>query len=55
MAAAHEAVRLMRSSGAEVGYLDLFQDSDEAGSQHVEHRSVSFDRRGLVVSANLIG
>jgi hypothetical protein len=43
----------MPPGGAEVGLIDLFQDSGESGSQHVEHRTVSFDQRGIVVSQNM--
>ena len=53
MQAAHDALRLMRASGAEVGLIDLFKDTGESGNQHVEHRTVSFDQRGIVVSQNL--
>jgi hypothetical protein len=52
MQAAHDAVRLMRSSGAQAGLIDLFKDTWE-GNQHVERRTVSFDHRGIVVSPNL--
>jgi hypothetical protein len=50
MQAAHDALRLMRSSGAQVGLIDLFKDTSESGNQHVERRSVSYDQRGIVVS-----
>jgi hypothetical protein len=53
MHAAHEALRLMRASGAAVGLIDLFQDSPETGIQHVEQRTVTVDERGIVVSQNL--
>jgi hypothetical protein len=53
MQAAHDALRLMRENGAEAGLIDLFQDSGESGSQHVEHRTVSFDQHGIVVSQNM--
>ena len=56
MEAAHDAVRLMRSSGAESGIVDLFRSTgDDHFDEHVERRRVSFDERGLVVSANLGG
>ena len=54
MQAAHDALRLMRSSGAQVGLIDLFKDSAESGNQYVEHRTVSYDQRGIVVSPNLL-
>ena len=54
MQAAHEALRLMRTNGAEVGLIDLFRDTPETGNQHVEHRAVSVDQRGIVVSQNLM-
>jgi hypothetical protein len=54
MQAAHDALRLMRSSGAPVGLIDLFKDSAESGNQYVEHRTVSYDQRGIVVSPNLL-
>ena len=44
----------MRSSGAQVGLIDLFEDSAESGNQYVEHRTVSYDQRGIVVSPNLL-
>jgi hypothetical protein len=54
MQAAHDAVRLMRSSGAQSGQIDLFRSTgDDHLDEHVECRSVSFDERGLVVSENL--
>jgi hypothetical protein len=53
MQAAHDALRLMRENGAEVGLIDLFQDTGESGNQFVEHRTVSFDQRGIVVSKNM--
>jgi hypothetical protein len=53
MQAAHDALRLMRSNGAQVGLIDLFQDSPQTGNQHVEHRAVTVDQRGIVVSQNL--
>jgi hypothetical protein len=43
----------MRSAGVEIGHIDLFEYTEEAGNQHVEHRTVTFDERGIVVSANL--
>ena len=53
MRAAHDALRLMRASGADVGVIDLFQDTGgECGNRYVERRTVSFDERGIVVSAN---
>jgi hypothetical protein len=56
MEAAHDAVRLMRSGGAESGVIDLFRSTgDDHLDEHVERRSVSFDERGLVVSADLGG
>lgn len=54
MQAAHEALRLMRSVGADVGYIDLFKYTEESGSQPVEQRTVGYDERGIVVSANLL-
>ncbi len=53
MQAAHDALRLMRSNGAQFGVIDLFQDSPETGNQHAEHRTVTVDQRGIVVSQNL--
>jgi hypothetical protein len=54
MQAAHDALRLMRGNGAEVALIDLFQDTGgEYGNRHVERRTVSFDERGIVVSANM--
>lgn len=50
--AAHEALRLMRKSDAQFGVIDLFQNTDEHGNEHVEQRTVSFDERGIVVSAD---
>jgi hypothetical protein len=50
MQAAHDALRLMRSNGAQVGLIDLFKDTGESGNQHVERRTVSYDERGIVVS-----
>lgn len=56
MQAAHDALRLMRAHGAEVGLIDLFQDTGgEHGNFHVERRTVSFDERGIVVSADTLG
>jgi hypothetical protein len=52
--AAHEAVRLMRKSGAQFGVIDLFQNTEENGNQHVEQRTISFDERGMVISANRV-
>jgi hypothetical protein len=49
MQAAHDAVRLMRSSRAEFGTIDLFRSAGD-NTEFVERRSVSFDERGLVVS-----
>jgi hypothetical protein len=55
MQAAHDALRLMRSSRAEIGLIDLFQDTGgEYGNRHVERRTVSVDERGIVVSANML-
>lgn len=54
MRAAHEALRLMRAAGADVGYIDLFRYTDESGSQQVEQRTAGYDERGIVVSANLL-
>jgi hypothetical protein len=54
MQAAHDALRLMRANGAEAGLIDLFQDTGgEYGNRHVERRTVSYDERGIVVSANM--
>jgi hypothetical protein len=58
MAAAHEAVRLMRASGTErgTGMIDLFRDTEGLGNESVEQRSVHIDEQGrLVVSADLKG
>ena len=52
MAAAHDAARLMRSTGAEYGQIDLFRHTQGVGDELVEWRTVTFDQRGLVVSAN---
>lgn len=54
MHAAHEALRLMRRSGAAFGVIDLFENTGERGNQRVEQRTVRADQRGIVVSANLI-
>jgi hypothetical protein len=54
MQAAHDALHLMRSSGAQVGLIDLFKDTAESGNQYVEHRTVSYDQRSIVVSPNLL-
>jgi hypothetical protein len=53
MQAAHDALRLMRAIGADVGHIDLFRETEESGNQHVEHRTVSLDQGGIVVSQNL--
>jgi hypothetical protein len=53
MQAAHDALRLMRTNGAPVGLIDLFQNSPETGNQYAEHRTVTVDQRGIVVSQNL--
>jgi hypothetical protein len=54
MQAAHDALRLMRANGAEVGLIDLFQDTGgEYGNRLVERRAVSVDERGIVVSADM--
>jgi hypothetical protein len=53
MQAAHDALRLMRTNGEQVGFIDLFRDSPETGNQHVEQRRVTVDERGIVVSENL--
>jgi hypothetical protein len=50
--AAHEALRLMHKSGAQFGVIDLFQNTEEHGNEHVEQRTVRFDERGIVVSAD---
>ncbi len=45
------------SCGAAVprsGVIDLFENTEERGSQRVEQRTVRVDQRGIVVSANLI-
>jgi hypothetical protein len=55
MHAAHEALALMRRSGAAFGVIDLFENTGEHGNQHVERRTVRVDQRGIVVSANLLG
>jgi hypothetical protein len=55
MHAAHEALRLMRGSGATFGVIDLFENTEEHGNQRVEQRTVQVDQRGIVVSANLLG
>jgi hypothetical protein len=34
----------------QVGIIHLFQDCPETGNQHVEHRIVTFEERGVVVS-----
>lgn len=54
MHAAREAVRLMRRSGVNLGVIDLFENTEERGNQRVEQRTVRFEQRGLVVSANLL-
>jgi hypothetical protein len=54
MHAVHEALRLMRRSGAAFGVIDLFENTEERGNQRVEQRTVRVDQRGIVVSANLI-
>jgi hypothetical protein len=53
MQAAHDALRLMRTNDSQLGPIDLFQDSPETGNRHVEHRTVTVDQRGIVVSQNL--
>lgn len=55
MHAAHEALRLMRGSGAALGVIDLFENTEEHGNRRVEQRTVRVDQRGIVVSANLLG
>jgi hypothetical protein len=52
MAAAHDAIRLMRSGGASSGRIDLFRATDGLGTEWVGWRIVTADERGLVVSAN---
>ena len=52
MAAAHDAARLMRRTGADYGQIDLLRHTPGAGDEFVEWRTVTFDQRGLVVSAN---
>jgi hypothetical protein len=52
MQAAHEAVALMRKSGADSGRIDLFRDTEGLGNEWAEWRAVTVDERGLVVSAN---
>jgi hypothetical protein len=52
MQAAHEALNLMRKSGADSGRIDLFRDTEGLGTEWVEWRTVTVDERGLVVSAN---
>lgn len=51
--AAHDALRLMDKSGAAVGVIDLFRGAGDEPDEHLERRTVSFDRRGIVVSADL--
>jgi hypothetical protein len=53
MQAAHDALRLMRANGSDVGHINLFKETEESGNQHVEHRTVSFGQGGIVVSQNL--
>jgi hypothetical protein len=48
--AAHEALRLMAASGAQVGGIDLFKNSEENGNVRYAFHTVSFDERGTVVS-----
>jgi hypothetical protein len=43
-----------RKSGAQFGVIDLFQNTEENGNQHVEQRTISFDERGMVISANRV-
>jgi hypothetical protein len=52
MAAAHDAARLMRRTGAEHGEIHLLRYSPGVGDELVEWRIVTFDQRGLVVSEN---
>ncbi len=52
MAAAHEAARLMRRTGADYGQIDLIRHTAGVGDEFVEWRTVTFDQRGLVVSEN---
>jgi hypothetical protein len=52
MAAAHDAARLMRRTGADYGQIDLFRHADGIRDEFVEWRTVTFDQRGLVVSEN---
>jgi hypothetical protein len=54
MQAAHDALRLMAASGAAVGVIDLFRNTGAEHDDHVERRTVSVDRRGIVVSADLM-
>jgi len=51
MQAAHDALRLMRMNGAQLGVIDLFE-AGGAGPQLVERRTVSYSEDGIVVSAN---
>lgn len=53
MQAAHDALRLTRTDGAQVGLIDLLKDTNESGNQRVERRTVSYDERGIVVSQDL--
>ncbi len=49
--AAHEALRLMATSGAQVGGIDLFRNREENGNVHYAFHTISFDERGIVISA----
>ncbi len=53
MQAAHDALELMRARGVEVGLIDVFQDTPEAGNQRIDRRGVTVGQRGIVVSASL--
>jgi hypothetical protein len=52
MAAAHDAARLMRRTGADYGEIHLFRRVSSVEDELVEWRTVTFEERGLVVSEN---
>jgi hypothetical protein len=48
---AHEALRLMRASGVQVGGVDLFKNTAADGNVHFAFHTVSIDERGIVISS----
>jgi len=41
----------MATSGAQVGGIDLFRNREENGNVHYAFHTISFDERGIVISA----